>query len=96
MISNIRSDADSTAIFDYLPYFRLGFSSQLLLVIAFTLCLIISGMMASVSPLLTSALVDNISKKAPYGAIMIDSALIGFAALIDIVVSYLAPFFQCG
>lgn len=90
MISNIRSDADSTAIFDYLPYFRLGFSSQLLLVIAFTLCLIISGMMASVSPLLTSALVDNISKKAPYGAIMIDSALIGFAALIDIVVSYLS------
>lgn len=90
MISSIRSDADSTAIFDYLPYFRLGFSSQLLLVIAFTLCLIISGMMASVSPLLTSALVDNISKKAPYGAIMIDSALIGFAALIDIVVSYLS------
>ena len=39
MISSIRSDADSTAIFDYLPYFRLGFSSQLLLVIAFTLWL---------------------------------------------------------
>ena len=90
MISSIRSDADSTALFDYLPYFRLGFSSQLLLVIVFALCLIISGMMASVSPLLTSALVDNISKKASYDTIMISSALIGFAALIDIVVSYLS------
>ena len=90
MISSIRSDADSTALFDYLPYFRLGFSSQLLLVIVFALCLIISGMMASVSPLLTSALVDNISKKTSYDTIMISSALIGFAALIDIVVSYLS------
>ncbi len=60
------------------------------MVIAFTLCLIISGMMASVSPLLTSALVDNISKKTSYDTIMISSALIGFAALIDIVVSYLS------
>lgn len=90
MISSIRSDADSTALFDCLPYFRLGFSSQLLLVIVFALCLIISGMMASVSPLLTSALVDNISKKTSYDTIMISSALIGFAALIDIVVSYLS------
>lgn len=90
MISSIRSDADSTALLDYLPYFRLGFSSQLLLVIVFALCLIISGMMASVSPLLTSALVDNISKKTSYDSIMISSALIGFAALIDIVVSYLS------
>lgn len=90
MISNIRSDAGSTELFDYLPYFRLGFSSQLLMVIAFTLCLIISGMMTSVSPLLTSALVDNISKKTSYDTIMIGSAQIGFAALIDIVVSYLS------
>lgn len=90
MISSIRSDADSTALFDYLPYFRLAFSSQLLLVIVFALCLIISGMMASVSPLLTSALVDNISKKTSYDTIMISSAQIGFAALIDIVVSYLS------
>lgn len=89
MISNIRSDASPASFFDFVSYFRLGFCSQLLPVIAYALCLIISGMMASISPLLTSALVDNISKKASYGDIINKSVLIGGAALIDILASYL-------